>query len=159
MGRNLQREYGQDSQVAVIMPLLEGTDGVQKMSKSLGNYIGINEPPQEIFGKVMSISDDLMWRYWELCADLSASEIASLRESDRNPRDVKADLAKRIVADFYSEAEARKAEGDHRRQEAADGRAVRRDAEACRVAAQFVGDADPQPLRDDGASALDLSQE
>jgi len=112
MGRNLQREYGQDSQAAVIMPLLEGTDGVQKMSKSLGNYIGINEPPQEIFGKVMSISDDLMWRYWELCTDLSVPEIASLRESERNPRDVKAELAKRIVSDFYSEAEARKAEDE-----------------------------------------------
>lgn len=112
MGRNLQREYGQESQVAMIMPLLEGTDGVQKMSKSLGNYIGISEPPQEIFGKVMSISDELMWRYWELCTDLSVPEIASLRESDRNPRDIKADLAKRIVADFYSEAEARKAEDE-----------------------------------------------
>jgi tyrosyl-tRNA synthetase len=112
MGRNLQREYGQDSQAAVIMPLLEGTDGVQKMSKSLGNYIGINEPPQEIFGKVMSITDDLMWRYWELCTNLSVSEIASLREGERNPRDIKADLAKRIVADFYSEAEARKAEDE-----------------------------------------------
>lgn len=112
MGRNLQREYGQDSQAAVIMPLLEGTDGVQKMSKSLSNYIGINEPPQEIFGKVMSISDDLMWRYWELCTNLSVPEIASLREADRNPRDVKADLARRIVADFYSDAEARKAEDE-----------------------------------------------
>lgn len=112
MGRNLQREYGQDSQVAMITPLLEGTDGVQKMSKSLGNYIGINEPPQEIFGKVMSITDDLMWRYYELCTDLSPTEIASLRASDRNPRDIKADLAKRIVADFYSPAEAAKAEED-----------------------------------------------
>ncbi len=114
MGRNLQREYGQESQIAMITPLLEGTDGVQKMSKSLGNYIGINEPPQEIFGKVMSISDELMWRYYELCTDLSVPQIASLREStnsgDRNPRDVKADLAKRIVADFYSETDARKAE-------------------------------------------------
>src|ERR1044071_5011286 len=110
MGRNLQREYDQDSQVAMIMPLLEGTDGVQKMSKSLGNYIGISEPPQEIFGKVMSITDDLMWRYYELCTDLSVPEIASLRDGQRNPRDVKVDLAKRIVADFYSEAEARKAE-------------------------------------------------
>ena len=110
MGRNLQREYGQDSQVAMIMPLLEGTDGVQKMSKSLGNYIGISEPPQEIFGKVMSITDDLMWRYYELCTDLSVPEIATLREGGRNPRDVKVDLAKRIVADFYSEGEARKAE-------------------------------------------------
>ena len=110
MGRNLQREYEQESQVAVIMPLLEGTDGVQKMSKSLGNYIGINEPPQEIFGKVMSITDDLMWRYYELCTDLPIGAIASLRESERNPRDIKVDLAKRIVADFYSETDARKAE-------------------------------------------------
>ena len=110
MGRNLQREYGQESQVAMIMPLLEGTDGVQKMSKSLGNYIGISEPPQEIFGKVMSISDELMWRYYELCTDLSPAEIASLRASAENPRDLKADLAKRIVADFYCQAEARKAE-------------------------------------------------
>jgi tyrosyl-tRNA synthetase len=81
------------------------------MSKSLGNYIGINEPPQEIFGKIMSITDDLMWRYYELCTDLSVPEIATLRENtNRNPRDVKVDLAKRIVADFYSEGEARKAE-------------------------------------------------
>jgi tyrosyl-tRNA synthetase len=110
MGRNLQREYGQESQVAMITPLLEGTDGVQKMSKSLGNYIGINEPPQEIFGKVMSISDELMWRYYELCTNVSVGEIAALRKSERNPRDIKAELAKSIVADFYSEAEARKAE-------------------------------------------------
>ena len=85
MGRNLQREYGQEAQVCVIMPLLEGTDGVQKMSKSLGNYIGINEPPAEIFGKVMSISDDLMWRYYELlgsslsaitdCATLTSGKV------------------------------------------------------------------------------------
>ena len=112
MGRNLQREYGQESQIATIMPLLEGTDGVQKMSKSLGNYIGINEPPQEIFGKVMSISDDLMWRYYELCTDLTLPEIATLREDTRNPRDTKVDLAKRLVADFYSETEARKAEDE-----------------------------------------------
>jgi len=110
MGRNLQREYGQESQVAMITPLLEGTDGVQKMSKSLSNYIGINEPPQEIFGKIMSISDDLMWRYYELCTDLTPGDIAALRNSDRNPRDIKVDLAKRIVADFHSEAEARRAE-------------------------------------------------
>ena len=112
MGRNLQREYGQESQVVLTLPLLEGTDGVQKMSKSLTNYIGINEPPQEIFGKVMSISDDLMWRYYELCTDLTPTAIASLRDDTRNPRDAKVDLAKRIVADFYSEAEARKAEDE-----------------------------------------------
>lgn len=116
VGRNLQREYQQDAQVCVIMPLLEGTDGVQKMSKSLGNYIGINEAPQEIFGKVMSISDDLMWRYYELLTDLSLSEINALRDAAnggvRNPRDVKADLAKRIIADFYSADEANAAEDD-----------------------------------------------
>src|SRR2546421_6026347 len=98
MGRNLQREYKQEAQVAVIMPLLEGTDGVQKMSKSLGNYIGINEPPAEIFGKVMSISDDLMWRYYELLTDLTPAQIDLLRSAskngERNPRDIKIDLAK-----------------------------------------------------------------
>jgi tyrosyl-tRNA synthetase len=120
MGRNLQREYEQEAQVAVITPLLEGTDGVQKMSKSLGNYIGINEPPSEIFGKVMSISDDLMWRYYELLTDLSLAEIAALRESaksgERNPRDIKADLAKRIVMDFYSPGDAVAAEESFTRQ-------------------------------------------
>jgi tyrosyl-tRNA synthetase len=113
MGRNLQREYQQEPQVCVIMPLLEGTDGVQKMSKSLGNYIGINEPPREIFGKVMSISDDLMWRYYELGTDLSLQEIEKLRrsaEGERNPRDIKVELAKKIVSDFYSATEAEKAE-------------------------------------------------
>jgi len=113
MGRSLQREYGQESQIAVITPLLEGTDGVQKMSKSLDNYIGISEPPQEIFGKVMSISDDLMWRYYELCTDLTVDQIAALRRvaenGERNPRDIKAELAKMIVKDFYSAADADRA--------------------------------------------------
>ena len=116
LGRNLQREYGQESQVAVIMPLLEGTDGVQKMSKSLGNYIGINETPQEIFGKLMSISDDLMWRYYELLTDLTVPQIDQLRDAakrgDSNPRDLKVELAKRIVSDFHSKEEAHAAEED-----------------------------------------------
>src|SRR5712664_4530618 len=90
MGRNLQREYGQEAQVVMVTPLLEGLDGVQKMSKSLGNYIGINEPPSEIFGKVMSISDDLMWRYYELLTDLTTEQIAALKngaeKGERNPR-------------------------------------------------------------------------
>jgi tyrosyl-tRNA synthetase len=114
MGRNVQREYGQEAQVAVITPLLEGTDGVQKMSKSLGNYIGINEPPAEIFGKVMSISDDLMWRYYELLTDLTIEEIAGLRNaagnSERNPRDLKVELAKTIISDFHSREDAQRAE-------------------------------------------------
>ena len=114
MGRNLQREYKQEAQVCVIMPLLEGTDGVQKMSKSLGNYIGINEPPAEIFGKVMSISDDLMWRYYELLTDLTIDQISALRlagdKGERNPRDIKAELAKMIIADFHSATDAQQAE-------------------------------------------------
>jgi tyrosyl-tRNA synthetase len=119
MGRNLQREYGQSSQVAVITPLLEGTDGVQKMSKSLGNAIGIDEPPKEIFGKVMSVSDELMWRYYELLTDLSNQEIGALRQAaekgERNPRDIKAQLAKSIISDFHSKAEADSAEEEFRR--------------------------------------------
>jgi tyrosyl-tRNA synthetase len=114
MGRNLQREYEQEAQVAVITPLLEGTDGVQKMSKSLGNYIGINEPASEIFGKVMSISDDLMWRYYELLTDLRLDEIQQLRSQaeggDRHPRDLKVELAKRIITDFHSAEDASAAE-------------------------------------------------
>jgi len=119
LGRNLQREYEQEPQVAIIMPLLVGTDGVQKMSKSLGNYIGINEPPQEMFGKVMSISDELMWRYYELLTDLPIDEIAALRAAaesgERNPRDIKVELAKRIITDFHSKAEAASAEEEFNR--------------------------------------------
>jgi tyrosyl-tRNA synthetase len=119
MGRNLQREYKQEAQVCMIMPLLEGTDGVQKMSKSLGNYIGINEPPAEIFGKVMSISDDLMWRYYELLTDLTAGEIASLRgaakSGEASPRDIKAKLARSIVADFHSDVNAQGVEDEFNR--------------------------------------------
>ncbi len=119
MGRNLQREYDQEPQVAVITPLLEGTDGVQKMSKSLGNYVGINEAPQEMFGKVMSISDDLMWRYYELLTDLRVEEIADLRaQTDagaRHPREVKVELARRIITDFHSAGEANAAEEEFNR--------------------------------------------
>jgi tyrosyl-tRNA synthetase len=114
MGRNLQREYGQEAQVAVITPLLEGTDGVQKMSKSLGNYIGINEPPSEIFGKVMSISDDLMWRYYRLLTDKTEAEVVRMRTDVAvlavNPRAFKVDLAKLIITDFHSAAAAEAAE-------------------------------------------------
>jgi tyrosyl-tRNA synthetase len=114
VGRNLQREYGQEPQVCVITPLLKGTDGVHKMSKSLGNYIGINEAPSEMFGKVMSISDELMWEYYELCTDLTTEEIARLREAaqsaERNPRDLKVELAKRIITDFHSADDANAAE-------------------------------------------------
>ncbi len=119
MGRNLQREYDQEAQICVIMPLLEGTDGSQKMSKSLGNYIGINESPQEIFGKLMSISDELMWRYYDLCTDLSVEQIEDRRDravaGDVNPRDLKVQLAKRIITDFHSAADAQLAEDEFNR--------------------------------------------
>ncbi len=105
MGRNLQREYSQEPQVIITTPLLEGLDGVNKMSKSLNNYIGISEPPNEMFGKVMSISDDLMWRYYELLTDASVDELAAMKQKtgsgSANPRDLKVDLAKRMIADFH----------------------------------------------------------
>src|SRR5947209_8044407 len=102
MGRELQRHYGQQPQIVLTMPLLEGTDGVQKMSKSYGNYIGITEAPQEMFGKVMSISDELMWRYYELLTDMTTREIEQLKAAAANgeahPMKLKQDLGKRIVA-------------------------------------------------------------
>ena len=86
MGRELQRHYGQPPQIVLTTPLLEGTDGVQKMSKSYGNYIGITEAPQEMFGKVMSISDELMWRYYELVTDVSLAEIERMKQRGRQRR-------------------------------------------------------------------------
>jgi tyrosyl-tRNA synthetase len=105
MGRELQREYGQEPQVVLTMPLLEGLDGVQKMSKSLGNYVGINEPAEEIFGKIMSISDTLMWRYFELLSDQDLNEIASLRRQVESgvvhPMEAKKTLGAELVARFH----------------------------------------------------------
>ncbi|MFL6469164.1 MAG: tyrosine--tRNA ligase [Pyrinomonadaceae bacterium] len=118
MGRNLQREFEQEPQVIMTTPLLEGLDGVQKMSKSLGNYIGIEEPPSEMFGKVMSISDELMWRYYELLTDLGPSEISNLRSrinEGENPRNIKVNLAKLIIKDFHSQADADSAEDEFNR--------------------------------------------
>jgi tyrosyl-tRNA synthetase len=109
VGRHLQEAYGQEPQVVMTMPLLEGTDGVNKMSKSLGNYIGITESPDSMFGKIMSISDELMWRYFELLSFRPLGEIAALRGSideGRNPRDVKFELAREIVARFHDVAAA-----------------------------------------------------
>jgi tyrosyl-tRNA synthetase len=113
VGRDLMREYGLEPQVVITMPLLEGLDGVEKMSKSLGNYIGINEPPGQIFGKVMSISDDLMWKYYTLCTDLTVAEIGKLRGG--HPMDAKRSLAKLIIRDFHDEAAADAAEQEFRR--------------------------------------------
>ena len=113
MGRELQREYGQEPQVVLTMPLLEGTDGVQKMSKSLGNTIGINEAPEEMFGKIMSISDALMWRYYELLSDRNLSEIhanrARVETGELHPMEVKKTLAEELVKRFHSAAAAQAA--------------------------------------------------
>lgn len=119
LGRNLQREYKQEPQVALVTPLLEGTDGVQKMSKSLGNYVGIDEPPQEMFGKLMSVSDDLMWRYYELLTDASVADIRRMRDraanGEANPRDLKVALARHIISDFHSASAAADAEEEFKR--------------------------------------------
>ncbi|HET9105637.1 MAG TPA: tyrosine--tRNA ligase [Steroidobacteraceae bacterium] len=113
VGRQLQTAYGQEPQVVLTMPLLEGTDGVNKMSKSLGNYIGIAEPPADLFGKVMKISDELMWRYFELLSFRPLAEISGLKravEEGRNPRDIKLELAKELTGRFHGAAEAERAE-------------------------------------------------
>jgi tyrosyl-tRNA synthetase len=109
-GRELQRHYGQKPQIVLMTPILEGLDGVQKMSKSLGNAIGINEPPNEMYGKLMSINDELMWRYWVLLTDLRQSEVdameAEVTSGALHPMEAKKRLARTIVAGFYSDEEA-----------------------------------------------------
>jgi tyrosyl-tRNA synthetase len=114
VGRELQRDAGQPPQIVGTVPLLEGTDGVEKMSKSKGNYIGITEAPKVMFRKIMGISDTLMWRYWELLTDASMSEIAA--NKSREPMEAKMELAGRIVADFHTAAEAAKASDDFTRE-------------------------------------------
>jgi tyrosyl-tRNA synthetase len=119
VGRDLMREYGLEPQVVITMPLLEGLDGVEKMSKSLGNYIGIDEAPEEIFGKVMSISDALMWKYYLLCTDLTPAEVSRVRASvasgELHPMEAKKDLAKSIIRDFHDSGAADAAEAEFRR--------------------------------------------
>ncbi|HTT17648.1 MAG TPA: tyrosine--tRNA ligase [Candidatus Sulfotelmatobacter sp.] len=115
VGRELQRTYGQESQVVLTTPILEGLDGVQKMSKSLGNAIGIHETPIEMYGKVMSISDEMMWRYYELLTDVQVTEIEQMKR-DAHPMQAKKDLARRIVADFHSAEAAAKAGEDWAKQ-------------------------------------------
>ena len=115
MGRELQKEAGQKPQAVVMLPLLEGLDGVNKMSKSLGNYIGITDAPSEMFGKLMSISDELMWRYYELLSFRSLADIQALQqqaENGRNPRDIKVELAMELVARFHDKSAAETAYAD-----------------------------------------------
>ncbi|MEO0998223.1 MAG: tyrosine--tRNA ligase [Pseudomonadota bacterium] len=118
VGRQIQQDYGVEPQVVMTMPLLEGLDGVNKMSKTLGNYIGITDPPDDMFGKVMSISDELMWRYFELLSFRPLAEIDDLRRSvadGRNPRDVKFELAGELVERFHDAAAARAALAEFQR--------------------------------------------
>jgi tyrosyl-tRNA synthetase len=115
VGRELQRAYGQEPQVVLTTPILEGLDGVQKMSKSLGNAIGIHEPPLEMYGKIMSISDEMMWRYYELLTDVSMTEIEEMKR-ELHPMKAKKGLARRIVADFHSADAAMKAGDDWAKQ-------------------------------------------
>src|SRR6201996_8365661 len=116
IGRELQRHYDQPSQIVLMTPIIEGLDGVQKMSKSLNNAIGIHEPAAEMYGKLMSISDELMWRYWLLLTDVRGSEIAAMQENVKSgalhPMEAKKRLARTIVAGFHSESAARKADED-----------------------------------------------
>ncbi|HEV2613043.1 MAG TPA: tyrosine--tRNA ligase, partial [Noviherbaspirillum sp.] len=115
VGRELQKDYGQEPQCILTMPLLEGLDGIEKMSKSKGNYVGITEPPNTMFGKLMSISDVMMWRYYELLSFRSLAEIAQFKkevEEGRNPRDIKVLLGQEIVARFHSRQAAEDALAD-----------------------------------------------
>jgi tyrosyl-tRNA synthetase len=115
VGRELQRSYGQESQVVLTMPILEGLDGVQKMSKSYGNAIGIKEPPLEMYGKLMSVSDEMMWRYYELLTDVQIADIEKMKR-EAHPMQAKKDLAARIVKDFHSRDAAAKASEDWAKQ-------------------------------------------
>ncbi len=119
VGRHLMREDDQEPQVVMTLPLLEGLDGVEKMSKSLGNYVAVEDPPFEMFGKLMSISDDLMWRYWLLLSDRTSAEIEQDRErvaaGDLHPMDAKKELARTIVAEFHSAEDAEAAEREFER--------------------------------------------
>lgn len=136
VGRELQRAYGQESQVVLTTPILEGLDGVQKMSKSLGNAIGIHEPPLEMYGKIMSISDQMMWRYYELLTDVQVSDIEKMR-LEAHPMQAKKDLALRIVADFHSAEAAAQAGEDWAKQFQKDE--VPGEVEEIGVSAEEVG--------------------
>ena len=134
VGRDLQRDYGQPPQCVITMPLLEGTDGVEKMSKSMNNYIGIDEPAKEIFGKVMSISDELMIRYYELLSDVSVDEFKAIKEGKVHPKEAKKSLAFEICKRFTGESEALKSKEDFEFQ--FEKRQVLDDVEEARIQAR-----------------------
>jgi tyrosyl-tRNA synthetase len=148
-GRELQRHYGQQPQIVLMTPILEGTDGVQKMSKSLNNAIGINEPPGEMYGKLMSISDDLMWKYWVLLTDLRQSEIDALKagvaSGQLHPMETKKKLARTITAGFHGEAAAESADENWARMFQQKGESE--DLEEVAVAFADVAGSEPNQIR------------
>jgi tyrosyl-tRNA synthetase len=148
-GRELQRHYGQKPQIVLMTPILEGLDGVQKMSKSLGNAIGINEPPAEMYGKLMSISDDLMWKYWVLLTDLKQSEVDALQAEvsagKLHPMEVKKRLARSITSDFHGEAASLSADENWARMFQQKGESE--DLEEVAVAYADVAGPEPNQIR------------
>jgi tyrosyl-tRNA synthetase len=148
-GRELQRVYGQKPQIVLMTPILEGLDGVQKMSKSLGNAIGINEPPAEMYGKLMSISDDLMWKYWVLLTDLKQSEVdalhAEVSAGKLHPMEVKKRLARTITTDFHGEAAALSADENWAKMFQQKGESE--DLETVKVAYADVAGPEPNQIR------------
>ena len=154
VGRELQRAYGQESQIVLTTPILEGLDGVNKMSKSLGNAVGIHEPPLEMYGKIMSISDAMMWRYYELLTDVSLADIVKMKQDAvsgaAHPMALKKDLARRIVTDFHSADAGQKAGADWGKQFQKDE--VPEEVEAIEVNVAKVRTADASPNSGGGAA-------
>jgi len=161
VGRELQRAYGQESQVVLTTPILEGLDGVNKMSKSLGNAIGIHEPPLEMYGKVMSISDDMMWRYYELLTDVRVEQIAAMKadaaSGKAHPMALKKELARGIVADFHSAEAAAKAAEDWSRQFQKDE--LPQDAQRVAVKVSKVRAADVMPDSGQGGAPPNINSD
>jgi tyrosyl-tRNA synthetase len=159
VGRELQRAYGQDSQVVLTVPILEGLDGLNKMSKSLGNAIGIHEPPLEMYGKIMSISDEMMWRYYELLTDVQVVDVEKMKRDVTagmaHPMALKKDLARRIVADFHSGDAATKAGEDWTKQFQRDE--VPTDLEEVSVSVAKIRAADVQPDAGQGGAAQNIN--
>jgi tyrosyl-tRNA synthetase len=156
VGREIQRSYGQESQVVLTTPILEGLDGVQKMSKSLNNAIGIHEPPLEMYGKIMSISDQMMWRYYELLTDVQVADIEKMKH-EAHPMQAKKDLARRIVTDFHSGEAATKAAEDWAKQFQKDE--VPQDAQRFAVEVSKVRAADVIPESGQGGAPQNINSD
>src|SRR5438445_667450 len=159
IGRELQRAYGQESQIVLTTPILEGLDGVNKMSKSLGNAIGIHEPPLEMYGKIMSISDEMMWRYYQLLTDVSSADISKMQRDAASgaahPMALKKELARRIVADFHTPEAAANAGEDWARQFQKDE--VPENIEEVKVSAAKVTIPDALPNAGEGGAAQNIN--